>query len=75
MCSTIVIYTLGINTCTTKMKSLTGISQCFGKCTKGTYKSCIFAEHVPMTAFALKHDHDIIILKYAKALKLFYMKK
>ena len=31
----------------------------------------IFAERLPMTASALKHDHDMIIIKSAKSLKLF----
>ena len=49
------------------MKSLTGISQSFAKCIKAT----IFAERLPMTASALKHDHDIIIIKSAESLKIF----
>ena len=34
-------------------------------------RTTISAERLPMTASALKHDHDIIILKSGKSLKLF----
>ena len=29
-------------------------------------RTTIFAEHLPMTASALKHDHDMIIIKTSK---------
>ena len=53
------------------MKSLIGISQGFDKCTKSTLRNNFFVEHLPMTASAFKHDHDIIIIKGAESLKLF----
>ena len=34
-------------------------------------RTTTFAERLPMTASALKHDHDIIITKSTKSLKLF----
>ena len=53
------------------MKSLTSISQGFGKYTKATLRTTVFPERLPMTASALKHDHDIITIKSAESLKLF----
>ena len=35
-------------------------------------RTTIFAEALTMTASALKHDHDVIIIKSAKSLKLFW---
>ena len=32
----------------------------------------MFAERLPMTASAFKHDHDINIIKSAESLKLFW---
>ena len=53
------------------MKSLTGISQGFGKCIKATFRATISEERLLMTASASKYDHDIIIVKSAESLKLF----
>ena len=54
------------------MKSLRGISQGFDKCTKATLQNSYFEERLPMTASALKYDHDIIIIKSAESLKQFW---
>ena len=56
------------------MKSLTGISQDFDKCTKATLQNNYFYRRPPMTASGLKHDHDMII-KSGKSLKLFWYKE
>ena len=53
------------------MKSLPGISQGFDKCAKTTLQKKYFEERLPMTASALKYDHDIIKIKSTKNLKLF----
>ena len=34
-------------------------------------RTTIFAERLPMTASAFKHDHDVVIIKSAESLKLF----
>ena len=34
-------------------------------------RTTIFAEHLPMTASAFTHDHDIIIIKGTESLKIF----
>ena len=59
--------------------------QLFDKCTKSALsnnylpsaqnlhcRTTIFAERLPMTASAFKHDHHIIIIKYAGSLKIFW---
>ena len=38
-------------------------------------RTTISAERLPMTASALKHDHDIIVIKSDKSLKLFWYKE
>ena len=38
---------------------------------KPNCRTNIFAEHLPMTASALKHDNDMIIIKSSKSLKVF----
>ena len=61
------------------MKYLPGISQGFDKCTNDYFfvqlfncRTTIFEEHLPVTASALKYDHDIIIIKIVESLKLFW---
>ena len=38
---------------------------------KPNCRTTIFAEHLPMTASALKHDNDMIIIKSSKSFKVF----
>ena len=38
-------------------------------------RTTIFAEHLPMTASTFKHDHDLITIKSAESLKLFWYGK
>ena len=51
------------------MKSHTGISQGFYKCTKATLQNKYFAGTPPDDCSALKYDHDIIIIKIPESLK------
>ena len=51
----------------------TGISQGFDKCTKKLHcRTNIFEKRLAMAASVLKCDHDIIIIKSAESLKLFW---
>ena len=47
------------------MKSLTGITQGFQKCTKVTLHINSFAERLPMIVSALEHHNDITLEKIA----------
>ena len=53
------------------MKSLTGI-KALTSAQKLHYRTTLFEELLPMAASALKHDHDIIIIKIAESLKVFW---
>ena len=44
------------------MKFLTGISQGFNKYKRATLQNNYFEEHLPMTASALKYDHESLKL-------------
>ena len=52
------------------MKSLTG-PKALTSAQKLHCRTTNFAERLPMTASALKYDHDTIIIKSAESLKLF----
>ena len=54
------------------MKSLTCIPQDIDKSSKATLQHNYFWKTLTKTASALKHDHDIITIKSAKSLKLFW---
>ena len=54
------------------MKSLTCISQGFGKCTKSTLQNSYFWGTPPDDYFCVEIDLHIIIIKSADSLKLFW---
>ena len=55
----------------TKIKSLTGIFQGFGKCTKATLQNDYFWGTLPDDCFCIETYLDIIMIKSAENLKLF----